>query len=46
MIYDIKGFGIRSSSDKGPDDSLIFIVLLSTFYFGEDVFDGADTIGV
>jgi hypothetical protein len=44
-IYDIKGSGICSNSDKGSDDGLILIVLLSMSYFGEDVFDGARTIG-
>jgi hypothetical protein len=33
MIYDIKGFGVRSSNDKGSDDGLILIVPLSMFYF-------------
>jgi hypothetical protein len=46
MIYDIKEVVISSSGDKGSDDGPILIVPLSTFFIGEDVFDGAGTIDV
>ncbi|SAM08388.1 hypothetical protein [Absidia glauca] len=46
MIYDIKDFGICSSSDKGSDDDFILVAPLSMSYIVEDVFDGAGTIGV
>jgi hypothetical protein len=46
MIYDIKEVGISSSGDKGSYNGFILIVPLSTFYIGEDVFDGVGTIDV